>query len=77
MRSGREDPSWETSDEEVKKFTAKFDALKARDAQVPLNPVLGYRGFLIEGFRSYDRVWVGKGTVRSTTPADGQDLPVG
>jgi hypothetical protein len=64
--SGREDPHWEANDEEVKKFTVKFDALKARDAQKPLNPGLGYRGFLVDGFRTYDRVWVWNGTVEAT-----------
>ena len=64
--SGIEDPSWESSDEEVKKFTAKFDALKAREVQQPLHPALGYRGFSVDGFRSYDRIWVWKGTVEAT-----------
>jgi hypothetical protein len=64
--SGRKAPHWDASDEEIKSFTAKFDALKARDAQKPLNPVLGYRGFLVDGFRSYDRVWVWNGTVEAT-----------
>ena len=65
--SGREDPSWEPNAEEVKKFTAKFDTLKVKDPQVPLNSVLGYRGFAVEGFRSYDWIWVRNGTRRSVS----------
>ena len=64
--SGRRDPGWEAGDGEGKHFSARFDALKAREVQEPLNPVLGYRGFLVHGFRSYDRIWVWNGTVEAT-----------
>jgi hypothetical protein len=65
-RSGREDPGWEASDEEVKKSTARFDTLKARDVLEPLDSVLGYRGFSVDGFRSYDRIRAWKGPVGAT-----------
>ncbi len=64
--SGREDPTWKASEEEVRAFTAKFDAMKTRNPQEPLTGGLGYHGFLVKGFRPYDRIWVWKGTVEAT-----------
>lgn len=64
--SGREDPIWTASDDDVKAFTAKFDAMKAKNPQERLTGALGYHGFLVKGFRPYDRIWVWKGTVEAT-----------
>ena len=64
--SGREDPAWKAGADDIKEFTAKFNALKVQDPQVTLNATLGYHGFLVNGFRSYDRIWVFKGTVEAT-----------
>ena len=64
--SGREDPTWKASEKDVRAFTTKFDAMKTRNPQEPLTGGLGYHGFLVKGFRPYDRIWVWKGTVEAT-----------
>ena len=64
--SGREDPIWEASDEEARAFTARFDAMKVKVPKEPLTGGLGYHGFWVKGFRSYDRIWVWNGRVEAT-----------
>ena len=64
--SGRKDPSWKAAEEDVKEFTARFDELKTKDAKELPPGALGYRGFMVTGFRSYHRIRVWNGTVEAT-----------
>jgi hypothetical protein len=64
--SGRRDPSWSGSAEDVKKFTARFDELRSKDAKELPPGALGYRGFMVSGFRSFDSIRVWKGTVEAS-----------
>jgi hypothetical protein len=63
---GRRDPTWKGTDEVAKKFTAKFDELKIKDANELPPGALGYRGFMVDGFRSYQTIRVWNGTVEAT-----------
>jgi hypothetical protein len=63
--SGRENPTWELSDEQTKEFVTTFESLGADDTGKSLNDGLGYRGFKVTGFRGYHELTVWKGVVHA------------
>jgi hypothetical protein len=64
--SGRENPTWNLTDEQAKEFATALDALKAGDPGKPLKDGLGYRGFKVTGFRDYDELVVWNDVVQGT-----------
>lgn len=64
--SGVENPCWNLTADESDEFLGSFQALNRTEAEF-VDAGLGYRGFLVEGLKSYDRISVYGGVVHASS----------
>ena len=64
--SGRENPCWNLTADECSAFLGSLKALNKTEAGF-VDAGLGYRGFLVEGLKDYDRISVYGGVVRASS----------